>query len=1174
MSTRSKKYWIGTATAAVLILITAVLFLPGFGGKTPPPETIGGDIVRQGADFEAGDLNGTSVTASPISGNLVLSLQPTQSQGGFVSEPQQADYTFNALGLHWKADLPEGSRVDADVRFSPDGNSWGDWVKINIDDPDLPDHIDRTSSAGETIGQLAFADHARYFQYRLSLKANANGEAPAVTKLTASFIDAKGYNQSTLSLSNITRNVSAVLSPAQADAQPAIISRAQWGADDAYTLANWPPEYVPIKKIIVHHTVTSNSDPDPAATVRSIFYYHAVSLGWGDIGYNFLIDPQGRIYEGRYGGNSVVGGHALTWNYGSVGIAALGNYAEGDITPAMYSAFVELMAWKSNVNHVNPIGNDYLNGANLPNYLGHRDVGQTACPGDYLYARIAQFRIDAYNRYSPVPIEAPFADKWTDLAGQPGAALAEQYVIPGGKAQDFQVGRLIWKESTGQTYWVVGSILAKYNALGKWDGFMGFPTSDEYSTGGGRASDFDGGKIYWSAATDAHVVYGGILGKYVAEGGPSRLGFPWTDEYDAPGVTGGRESDFQWGRIYWEIGHGEHMIYGGILASYLQAGGPAVLDIPITDEIDIPGRPGGRENEFGGGSVIYWSAETGSHPMLTSFRARYDELGGPGGYFGLPTSDPYPAIGGQAQELQRALLTTGDGVGTHVVYGGVLSKYRQTGGPNGFMGIASSDEIDAPGVAGARESDFIGGRVYWSPQTGTTEVHGAILSNYVALGASAGLGIPTTDEYSIAGMVGGRESDFLWGRIYWSAGTGAHEVYGAIAAKWYEYGGPAGYLGMPLTGEIAAPGVAGARENDFEHGRIYWSQTTGARLVYGAILQAFLDYGGSASVLGVPTSDEYASGAGRRTDFQGGYIYWDAGTGAHVVVGPEATVTSDSAYEARDGNGVLLATLAAGQTASVSYAGGIYSFRAPGVSLTGNSYVRFAASGGVMQVTSYHDIPAWNPSLDDNRFRGAIEVRYSPVSDRVWVVNDLPLEQYLKGIAETSSGLDADFLKAMSVAARGYAYYHVSHGGKYGPSEVFQLKNSRNGNGDDQQYKGYGLEIRFPDLVTAVNDTAGQVVTYGGAPAITTYFSNDDGRTRSAQEAWGTSSWPWLASVNDPDDAGMAMAGHGVGLSGHGALARANRGDSYTTILGYYYSGTAVQTIDTSGNIRVAITSM
>jgi hypothetical protein len=395
-----KKYLIGMAAAA-LVIIATVLFLPGFGGTTPPPDTVGGDIVCSGVDFEAGDFNGTGVATVADTGETALSLQSAQMQGGYVSEPQQAGYTFSALGLHWKADVPEGTRVDAEVRFSQDGSSWGDWLKVNIDDPDLPDHINSTSSAGETIGQLVFADRARFFQYRLDLKGNATGQSPAVTRLTASYIDAKGYHESPLSLARITRNVSAAVSPTQADAQPAIISRAQWGANEA--LMTWQPEYRPIKKIIVHHTVTSNYDPDPAATVRSIYYYHAVSLGWGDIGYNFLIDAQGRIYEGRYGGNRVVGGHALTWNYGSVGIAALGNYEEGDITGQMYNAFVELMTWKSNINQVNPLGNDYLNGAYTPNYLGHRDIGQTACPGDYMYAHLQSFRSEVYARYSPLP---------------------------------------------------------------------------------------------------------------------------------------------------------------------------------------------------------------------------------------------------------------------------------------------------------------------------------------------------------------------------------------------------------------------------------------------------------------------------------------------------------------------------------------------------------------------------------------------------------------------------------------------------------------------------------------------------------------------------------------------------------------------------------------------------
>ena len=86
--------------------------------------------------------------------------------------------------------------------------------------------------------------------------------------------------------------------------------------------------------MIVHHTVTRDPETDPKATLRAIYQYHAVSRGWGDIGYNFLIDQQGTIYEGRFGGDSVVGGHALQYNWGSIGIAILGNYSDHSITDA------------------------------------------------------------------------------------------------------------------------------------------------------------------------------------------------------------------------------------------------------------------------------------------------------------------------------------------------------------------------------------------------------------------------------------------------------------------------------------------------------------------------------------------------------------------------------------------------------------------------------------------------------------------------------------------------------------------------------------------------------------------------------------------------------------------------------------------------------------------------
>ncbi|MFC1656356.1 SpoIID/LytB domain-containing protein [Patescibacteria group bacterium] len=233
-----------------------------------------------------------------------------------------------------------------------------------------------------------------------------------------------------------------------------------------------------------------------------------------------------------------------------------------------------------------------------------------------------------------------------------------------------------------------------------------------------------------------------------------------------------------------------------------------------------------------------------------------------------------------------------------------------------------------------------------------------------------------------------------------------------------------------------------------------------------------------------------------------------------------------------------------------------------------SDYFRIDSTSGVVEVVSYNDIPSWDPSLNDNKFRGFMELRYSSVSNKSWIVNELPLEKYLNGIAEASSSAPFEHLKTMSTAARSYAFYHYSNGGKH-PGEPFHLKNSRFGNGDDQVYKGYGLEARWPDLVSAVSGTTGKAVTYQGNPVITPYFSRSDGRTRSWEEVWG-SVVPWCVSVPDPDSIGMTKLGHGVGLAAYGASKRAERGNSYQSILGYYYSGTAIGSVD-NPNIRIAI---
>ncbi|MER3514150.1 MAG: hypothetical protein C4310_06960 [Chloroflexota bacterium] len=182
--------------------------------------------------------------------------------------------------------------------------------------------------------------------------------------------------------------------------QPRIISRAEWGANESWM--TWPPAYGAIQKIIIHHTVTGNAYTDPAAVVRSIYYYHTVVRGWGDIGYNYLVDHFGNIYEGRYGGPGVVGSHTLSYNIGSVGIGALGTFgnASGSVDPSsnLIRGLVDLSAWIAAQNGIDPLGQGYFVDGVRPNIAGHRDYDITSCPGDYLYDDLAPIRQATWQR--------------------------------------------------------------------------------------------------------------------------------------------------------------------------------------------------------------------------------------------------------------------------------------------------------------------------------------------------------------------------------------------------------------------------------------------------------------------------------------------------------------------------------------------------------------------------------------------------------------------------------------------------------------------------------------------------------------------------------------------------------------------------------------------------------
>ncbi len=298
------------------------------------------------------------------------------AQGRYQSAIFKADQDFNSVEIVWQGDLPQGASADFSVRVSPDGSGWSDWIETHLDS-----HV-RSMSDDRRFQMPALVAPNRYVQYRVDLNPNGGSAYPVIRQVEIACVDTSA--------------------PAQyMDAPPPpidgfIIPRAGWGADESLRFDSsgneiWPPEYRPIQKVIVHHTATQNHEADPAATIRAIYYYHAITQGWGDIGYNFLVDWKGNVYEGRYGGANVVGGHALQYNWGSLGVAITGNYSSTPVEQVTLDSLVRVITDRA--KNVDPAGiGFFIDKDNVPNVCGHRDVLSTDCPGDLAYADLPSIR--------------------------------------------------------------------------------------------------------------------------------------------------------------------------------------------------------------------------------------------------------------------------------------------------------------------------------------------------------------------------------------------------------------------------------------------------------------------------------------------------------------------------------------------------------------------------------------------------------------------------------------------------------------------------------------------------------------------------------------------------------------------------------------------------------------
>lgn len=350
-----------------------------------------------------GDPGVTLLRLQPVLGSDLRSLDvPLAGEAARRSGPMRTT-SFSLLGLTWRGSPAPTIRVRTHA-----GDSWSRWrtvpVLIDLPDPRVEGREGLRATQPWWVGPSDGVDVRVDGQVRdLTLALIDPGATPAATATAAERRATKAGKPDKHKPKKAPR--------------PRIKSRQAWGADEKWRDGE-PHLNRTIKQVHVHHTATGNrySRKDVPALLRSIYRYHTHNLGWSDLGYNFVVDRFGRIWQGRAGGvgRPVRGAHTLGFNHNSTGVAVLGSFTHRSPRPRVLTALVRLSAWRADHYHRRPAGkvtvrsrgsDKYAAGTKvrLPVIDGHRDTNATECPGERLYAKLrsvrkrAQVRADRYD---------------------------------------------------------------------------------------------------------------------------------------------------------------------------------------------------------------------------------------------------------------------------------------------------------------------------------------------------------------------------------------------------------------------------------------------------------------------------------------------------------------------------------------------------------------------------------------------------------------------------------------------------------------------------------------------------------------------------------------------------------------------------------------------------------
>ena len=864
----------------------------------------------------------------------------------------------------------------------------------------------------------------------------------------------------------------------------------------------WPVGYSDhIDTIIVHHTAESSPralSRSDSERMRTIYEYHAKARGWGDIGYNYVVGPNGTIFEGRAGGDYAVGAHAYCNNVGSMGISLMGNFQTGKPTDAQLTALRWLLVYLTDKYKIDPEGSVIFHGKKMPTIVGHRDVGQTACPGQYSQELLPQVRVSTNDRELHTPLFSSAAAP----SSQNEAALMASLVpvsTPMGERKTvtvefMNVGLDTWDKNT----WL----------LAEGDDGVYFPyirpfsfvaaTMNEQSVPPGGTATFDvslqGGlsprrgvvKFTPVANNERRLIRNTTtLAFNTTEASPRFTHV--TSYFPTLHKTGedltGTVKIINSGSVPWE----QNTITE--LGFDLEGGSGEVTILENPKQVE-PGKQASfrvrlqnveEEGQYSRKLVprfLEGSLLVGSEIEVASRAEPIPEIAYSSAHRAA-SNEPLPFRRGRSAKAGGAVIEAL--VGTELTLtprGQTVVPIRIRTGKNGIQRLETIAQI-------TRSNPTI---VLRDQETN--------LRMRTTLRAPASMRPYQSHDMNLAIIAPNREGSFTF-----SIGGVGFTIIVQTHARATIKKEPSPQYSMRRR----AISVLRDHRRTLRTERLSRRAPPPAPKTERSDIRIRLSYKKNSAILTSPGNLRIEGGGS--IIFESGPVHLGIEQGQCKVSTANGSALSDA--------------------------------------------IRITPTDAKSFTTIMTE------SKSTNRFRGTLECRV--IDGNMTLINELDIEDYLAGLAEEPDTEPWEKQRAFAIAARSYALFYTLSGQKKFKGKPYDGSDDPR---EFQAYGGVVFEERNPRWADAVRNTAGKVLTWERQIVKAPYFSSDNGKTNSAYDVWGWSHTPYLESKDDPWCRGMIQAGHGVGMSGCGSEGQANEGKTAEEILQYYYPGTKIFSLD------------